>query len=429
MDLDTALSASIQAGNEASRVGGPDEAAYHYQQALELLADPRRCDQVEVDLVEARRQRRRGAQRPAATRERAVAVIAEQLDRLPVDAPARGGPRMLTTQAGILIMRRHRRGPGRDLRRGARAGSRTARAGCAPGCSTTHARVLAGMGRYDEAQIVGMDALTLAERLDLHRARLRGDHHAQRPEEGRAQGGAARGARRRGRPRRGGRRASHAELRARYLLGRSYEDWAEFDETEQWFRSAIDRAAGAGIPFAPYGFEARVAAGLDLRGAGRLGRGARADRRSPGQSPPPIPRAMLDLAAADASSRPAAPTSAAAAAQAAPVLGPRGRGGDPRGRARDGAGRAARATPPAPSQVYDDVVGVLGRIWHEWFSARIRLGAVAVGAVAQAMPTLSAAERAAYVVTGRPDPRRRAHRRSTATPTRPATGVRRVGPG
>ncbi|MDP2775270.1 MAG: AAA family ATPase, partial [Nocardioides sp.] len=32
-DLDTALSASIRAGKEASTVGGPDEAAYHFQQA------------------------------------------------------------------------------------------------------------------------------------------------------------------------------------------------------------------------------------------------------------------------------------------------------------------------------------------------------------------------------------------------------------
>jgi len=54
-------------------------------------------------------------------------------------------------------------------------------------------------------------------------------------------------------------------------------------------------------------------------------------------------------------------------------------------------GDAARAL-----EVYDDVVGVLGRIWHEWFSARIRFGAIAVGAVAQAMPSLSAAERAAF---------------------------------
>ena len=51
MDLDTALHASIQAGDEAGAVGGPDEAAQHYQQALELLADPRRRRDVDLDVA------------------------------------------------------------------------------------------------------------------------------------------------------------------------------------------------------------------------------------------------------------------------------------------------------------------------------------------------------------------------------------------
>ncbi len=38
MDKTTALTASVRAGNEASEVGGPDEAAFHYQQALEILS-------------------------------------------------------------------------------------------------------------------------------------------------------------------------------------------------------------------------------------------------------------------------------------------------------------------------------------------------------------------------------------------------------
>ena len=39
-DLDTALRAGIEAGDDAMSVGGPDEAAQHYETALELLADP-----------------------------------------------------------------------------------------------------------------------------------------------------------------------------------------------------------------------------------------------------------------------------------------------------------------------------------------------------------------------------------------------------
>ena len=58
------------------------------------------------------------------------------------------------------------------------------------------------------------------------------------------------------------------------------------------------------------------------------------------------------------------------------------------------AGRAGDAA--GAVEVYDDVVAVLSRTWHEWFSARIRLGAAAIAAVAQAVPKLSAAERATY---------------------------------
>ena len=47
--------------------------------------------------------------------------------------------------------------------------------------------------------------------------------------------------------------------------------------------------------------------------------------------------------------------------------------------------------------VYRDVVALLGRIWHEWFSARIRLAATTAGAIADRMPRLSAAERATYL--------------------------------
>ena len=48
-DRRTAVQASIQAGEEAMSVGGPEEAAHHYETALELLADDGVAD--DVDLV------------------------------------------------------------------------------------------------------------------------------------------------------------------------------------------------------------------------------------------------------------------------------------------------------------------------------------------------------------------------------------------
>ncbi len=46
---------------------------------------------------------------------------------------------------------------------------------------------------------------------------------------------------------------------------------------------------------------------------------------------------------------------------------------------------------------YDDAVETITRIWHPWFTARIRLAAVAIGELARVMPQLPAAERPTYV--------------------------------
>ena len=390
MDLDTALTASVQAGDEATQVGGPDEAGYHYQQALELLVDRGRSATVDLDLsklvVSAAE-----ALTASGDPQRAVALVQEQLDRLPADTPPAWRARMLTALANGLIVIDTDEDPV-AVSAEALALVPDGESGLRARVLSNHARVLASMGRYDEAQVIGMDALALSERLDLHElaseaiTTLSGLKKAG-PKEG------LRAALVDAVARAEESDAVNAELRGRFLLGRSFEDWAEFDDSELWFRSAMDRAARAGVPWAPYAFESRV----QLTWI-KLVRGEWDDvlaLTDVGQeSPPPIPKANLD-------------------ALRMTVL--QGRGVDVgaparklrRFWAREGAiaihtaslemvqaGRAGDAA--AAIQVYDDVVGVLGRTWHEWFSARIRLGAVTVGAVARAMPNLSAAERATY---------------------------------
>ncbi|KQW47951.1 hypothetical protein ASC77_16230 [Nocardioides sp. Root1257] len=390
-DLDTALTASIQAGDEAATVAGPDEAAFHYQQALELLSDPRRCErsEVEVDkLVIAAAE----ALSESGDPQRAVALIQEQLDRLPDDAPPRWRSRMLTARAGILIVVDTDEDP-TEISAEALALAPEGENKWRARALTVHARVLAGMGRYEEAQTVGMEALALNERLDLHRlaseaiTTLSGLKKTG-PKEGLREALTDAVARAEQVD------AVHAELRARFLLGRSFEDWAEFDQSEEWFRSAIDRAVGAGLTWAPYALESRVQLSWI-----RWVRGAWDDVLDltdlHGETPPPIPRAILsalrmsveqgrgaDVAAeARKLRRFWAREGAVAIHSAALEMVQAGRRGD-----------AAGAV-----QVYDDVVAVLGRTWHEWFSARIRFGAIAVAAVARSMATMSAAERAAYV--------------------------------
>ena len=381
----------MRAGDEASAVGGPDEAAAHYQQALELLADPRRTldPGTEVSkIVVAAADALTASGHPL----RAAAITAEQLDRYPADVDPVGRARILAARALALGVM--------DGDDDAVATIEEAVALLPEGAAGLRARVLAvrarimsSFGRFDEAQAAGLEALALAERLGISEivsdaiTTLSGLKKAG-PKEGlrEALRDAIAEAERSG--------AIHAELRGRFLLGRSYEDWAEFEETEKWFRSAIKRGTDAGIPWAPYSSESRWQLGWVFLVQGRWDEGL-ALLDLTGQTPPPVPEAMLDSirltilqwrgvdVAKDAARMRrlwrqdgAVPIHAAALEIVAASR-------------RDDV-RAALAA-------YDDVVAVLGEIWHEWFSARIRLAALALAAIARAMPRLSAADRPDYV--------------------------------
>ncbi|MGZ4496377.1 MAG: helix-turn-helix transcriptional regulator [Nocardioides sp.] len=391
MDLDTALDASIRAGTEAAAVGGPDEAAQHFQQALELLADPRRRATTELDLsrlVVSTADALVASGHP----DRAAAVVREQLDRLPDDAPPAWWARMLAARATALAVIETEEDPA--------AISAEALALVPEGAADlrarvlgVHARTLAATGRWEEAQAVGLDALELAERLDL--SELASD--ALTTLSGLKKSGpkeALRTALTEAVARAEAAGALHAELRGRFLLGRSYEDWAELEEAEAWFRSGIERGARAGVPWAPYAFEARWQLTWVLITRGEWDAAlALADVRR--LAPPPIVRATLDALRLSveqarghdvgddlAALRRFWPREGGIAIHAAGVAMRRaGSSGDP-------AGALA---------AYDDAVAVLTRIWHPWFSARIRLAATALEAVVPCLAGMSAAERVTFL--------------------------------
>ncbi|WP_160877455.1 AAA family ATPase [Nocardioides flavescens] len=389
-DLDTALHAGIRAGDEAMAVAGAAEAADAYEQALALLADPRRRGDLDVSAVAAA-----AAQALVLSGQttRAVALLTDQLARLDDDTPPHWRARLLVHRADALDGIDGHEDPLDVATEAVAALPDDAPGGLRAAVLATYARLLSRAGRFEEARAVGLDALELTERLDLHelatdveitlsQVKRTGPKEGLREALAEAVDSAVVAG------------ALHAELRARYFLGRSHQDWAEWAEAERWFRSAMDAAAAAGLPYAPYAFEARWQLAWVTYVTGAWDE-------------------ALRLAGTDG--EPVAPPPAALLA-AVGVLVRLGRGESVGEEARalrehwehDGAiaihsavaelaDAASTGGPAAVLAVHDDVVGVLSRLWTEWFSARTRLAAVTAGAIADALPAVPAAERAHWV--------------------------------
>lgn len=391
-DLDRAVGASIEAGDEAMAVGGPDEASRHYEQALELLEDPDRVARLGVDhsklVVKAA-----GALSTGGDTLRAAHLLAHQVAQLRPDAPGAVRARLLSEYADVLTIIET------DLDPPAVSAEAVALApeGESPlraKVLATHARVLAGHGHEDEAEGFATEALALAERLvmpvlaseivtTLSGLRVRrvvgSEQEALRAAlETAVERAVATG-------------ALQAEVRGRFLLGRSHQDSGEWEAASRWFRSGVDCGEQSGLPWAPYIIESRwqLAAVQYLLGEWDEVLSLTAVVDDP--SGPVIPRGIVEpirLAVLGARGedvvdrlrrlRPLWEDEGGVAVHSAgveiEVLGGRG----------DVAGALA---------AYDDVVTVLSRIWQESFAARVRLAAQSLGAIAGALPAASAAER------------------------------------
>ncbi|WP_162260269.1 helix-turn-helix transcriptional regulator [Nocardioides sp. Root190] len=391
-DLDRALSASVEAGDEAMAVGGPDEAAHHYEQALELLEDPERAQRLGLDhaklVVKAATALTTGGDTL-----RAAHLLAHQVDRLPADAPATARARLLSEHAYLLCIIET------DLDPGAVSAEAVALApeGESPlraKVLATHARVLANLSREDEAEGFATEALGLAERLampvlvsevvttlsSLRVKRVDGSEQE-----------ALRAALETAVERAAEAGAFQAEVRGRFLLGRSHQDSGEWEAATRWFRSSVDCGQRAGLPWAPYIIESRWQLTLVQHLLGEWDDVLRLTDVVDDVSGPVIPRGIVE------------PVRLA-------VLGARGEDvidrvrrlrtlwADEGGVAVHSAGveielLGARGEATAAIAVYDDVVEVVSRIWQERFAARIRLAAQTLGAIARALPAASAAER------------------------------------
>ncbi len=395
-DIGTAVQASIEAGDEAMAVGGPDEAARHYLLALELLSDrDSRSKLVEgIDLV-ALTARASDAIMSAGNPHRALALIQSQLAALPADAPSIDRARLLTNLASAALMG--------DTTVSALQAITEALTLVPEGTSKLRAKVLSVLARAnadrqrdDEALRSAEQALAMGEQLGLRRvvadatttlakiAEKAGDPESSRlafekiVEQARGDGDVV------------------GELRGLHHLGGMYFESGQLDQASQVYAVAILRAGETGRPWAPYAFDARVLASI---GAYVTGDWEEVDRLTDvtGQTPPEMAEAMLaavrlavDAGRGNASALQRLPwirswwekdglLSIASGSAGIDLLG-------------DGGDVAAAI------RLHDDVIRSVTSLWQsDFFMARLRLSSLLLGQVASAIASPGASGRPALV--------------------------------
>lgn len=392
LDLDTALTASVEAGEEALAVGGPEEAAGHLEQALELLADPGRLARSGVDaaLVAVRASQALAA---AGHPQRAATLLGEQLDRLPADAPSGWRARLASAHAEALMIVESDVDVVALSRRAVELtpeGETALRAAVLAG----HARVLAAHDVDEEARAVGHEALALAERLGLPTlasevlTTLGGLERTGPPEAlGSAMAEAVRRAAEAG--------AVPAELRAHYLWGRGHAERGEWPQARACFLAAVRRGEQAGTPWAPYALEARWQLSLLHHLTGEWDEVLALTEAALDPGAPEVPAAMvLPVRLLVLQERGHDVTTAARA-----LRGTWEREGVVAIHASEVLMRAAALAGDHDDvlAVHDDALEVLSRLWHPGFGARVRLAAVALGGLARLLDRAPAAERPALL--------------------------------
>jgi DNA-binding CsgD family transcriptional regulator len=402
-DLIAAARASIEAGDEAMTVGGPEDALHHYELALELLGDPHVAAGVAADpdapnrvtLVVRASMSAAAAGHPY----RAIALSEDELAVLPADAPKLDRVRLIHAVVSTALIL----DTNLDLL-GMTTEAVQLMADEPP--SSTHAHVLvvharanADRARDDEAIRWAAEALAMAQSLHLAGvatdatlllARL--DERAGNPEAAQAAmsnaiaEAAAAG-------------EQLAELRGLYNLASLDYGQGRLAQALALFQQAAAKARDNGRPWAQYGLEATVIGAIVAYVAGDWELAERIIDPS-GQNPPEQAQVMLDAVAIEI----AAGRGEISWLDALPRL----RSWWP----RDGliaitsGGGAIElygylGDIDAATAAYDEVVASVAQIWQgNRFGARVRLAALLLGQLANASSEATASEREQFVRRG-----------------------------
>jgi len=409
-DLPTAARASLAAGDEAMAVAGPDEAARHFETALELVSDPKVAgslgtDVSIIDLVV----RACDASVAAGQVFRAVALAQHQLAQLDRSDDA-DDPRMDETSPGdrarllqALAASAILGDTGVDV-----LAVTTEALQIVPGQPASalraqlmalHARANGDRRRDDDAARWAGMALAVGQELglasvvaDASTTLARLDERAGDPESSQrlleqtvAQARAA--------------GEVGAELRGLFNLGGLHYEYARHGEALEVYLTAARRAVTAGRPWSPYGLDSRVMAGLVTYVTGDWDQSV-AILDTQAEAPGEMAAAYL----ASAGLAITAGRGDIAALDLLPRLRPwwdkeglvailiGGAGIDLHGDADDLASAIA---------VHDEVVESVGALWQRRkFQARIRLGALLLGQLCAAAGRPGAGDRAGLAARG-----------------------------
>lgn len=391
-DLPTAARASIAAGNEAMAVAGPDEAARHYELALQLATDTGLDD---VDMVELTAKACEAALAAGQTY-RALALARDQLLITSPDTSPHARLRLLRVTASIAIVADAEADALKVTTEALELLEKHPDDTVRAEVLALHARALSEQRRHDEATEVATASLDLADSLGLvgvaadartTLARLRersGETAASQAmledttRQARAAGDLA------------------AELRSMFNLGTLQYESGDVASARGSYARTERRARETGRPWAPYGLESRV---FGIQAAYTMGDwdGAAALADLSHDAPPDLAEAMVRASALMVS----AGRGDLSALDLLPSLAPHAQ--------REGmvavfSGFASidlhgdRGDLAAVLTAYDDVVTTVGTMWaNEDFQARIRLSALVLGHLASATATAGRQDRPGLV--------------------------------
>ncbi len=389
-DIPTAIRAGIEAGEEAMAVGGPDDAAGHFEAVLDIVS---RHDQPLPDDVDYAVLVSRTADAITASGQpaRAVRLVEEHLRRAPADLPDVDRARLLMAWANCALSNEVFDESSTATEEALALVGDTASRIRARALSL-HARWLAATDRDEEAVDVAGEAMAMAQRFDLATVAAEAATTLARIDERLGELESALATLEQVAESAAANQDTVGEMRGRYHLAYVRLETGDVDGAAEQFRLTAEAAVRAGRPWAPYGFDARFHWALTLYVRGDWD-GALRVADVAGQTPPLHAESLLAgvalLVRAGRGEVDALgylePLRASWRGEGMTAVLAGSAGIDLHGLNRDLDG---------VWRTYDDVVEVLTDIWNPHFQASVMLSALVAGQVATAVTRASTAERA-----------------------------------